>query len=117
VSFLVAVSLAVGCCWPPLQAQNPRGSLRGTVQDATGARIASAKIVMQSLDSSLQREASSEDRGEFRLDDLLPGTYLMTVSAPGFAPAQADVPVAVSSVREDLLPFRQRSTCRARHRP
>ncbi|MGA1988741.1 MAG: carboxypeptidase regulatory-like domain-containing protein, partial [Candidatus Sulfotelmatobacter sp.] len=96
--FLVVVSLAVSAA--VLQAQNPRGSLRGTVQDSTGARIASAKIVMQSLDSSLQREASSEDRGEFRLDDLLPGTYLMTVSAPGFAPAQADVPVAVSSVRE-----------------
>jgi len=97
-SFLVAVSLAVLAT--VLQAQNPRGSLRGTVQDSTGARISSAKIVMQSLDSSLRREASSEDRGEFRLDDLLPGTYLMTVSAPGFAPAQADVPVAVSSVRE-----------------
>jgi hypothetical protein len=97
-SFLVAVSLAV--LSTILQAQNPRGSLRGTVQDSTGARISSAKIVMQSLDSSLRREASSEDRGEFRLDDLLPGTYHMTVSAFGFAPAQADVPVAVSSVRE-----------------
>ena len=58
-----------------VQAQNPRGSLRGTVQDATGARIASAKIVVQAVDSSLRREASSEDRGEFRLDDLLPGAY------------------------------------------
>jgi len=83
-----------------LQAQNPRGSLRGTVQDATGARIPSAKIVVRSVDSSLQREAASEDRGEFRLDDLLPGTYHLTVSAAGFAPAQADVSIAVSSVRE-----------------
>jgi hypothetical protein len=83
-----------------LQAQNPRGSLRGTVQDASGARVTSAKIVVQSVDSSLQRQAGSEDRGEFRLDDLLPGTYHMTVSAPGFGPAQADVPVVVSSVRE-----------------
>jgi hypothetical protein len=97
-SFLVVVSVAVLAT--VLQAQNPRGSLRGTVQDATGARVTSAKIVMQSVDSSLQRGAISEDRGEFRLDDLLPGTYHMTVSAPGFAPAQADVPVAVSSVRE-----------------
>jgi hypothetical protein len=43
--------------------------LRGTVQDATGARISSAKIVVQLSSSSVQREASSEDRGEFRLDD------------------------------------------------
>ena len=43
--------------------------MRGTVQDATGARISSAKIVVQLSSSSVQREASSEDRGEFRLDD------------------------------------------------
>ncbi len=83
-----------------LYGQNPRGSLRGTVQDVSGARIPSARIEVQSVDSSLRREASSEDRGEFRLDDLLPGAYRMTVSATGFAPAQADVSIAVSSVRE-----------------
>src|SRR5271165_2233311 len=97
-SFLAVASLAL---LPTiLQAQNPRGSLRGSVQDATGARIPSATIVVRAVDSSLQREAASEDRGEFRVDDLLPGTYQMTVSAAGFAPAQADVPIAVSSVRE-----------------
>jgi len=82
------------------QAQNPRGSLRGTVQDATGARVASAKIVVQAVDSSQRREVSSEDRGEFRLDDLLPGVYSITVSAAGFAPAQANVLVAVATVRD-----------------
>jgi len=81
-------------------AQNPRGSLRGAVQDATGARVPAAKIVLQAADSSLQRESTSEDRGEFRLDDLLPGNYRITVSAAGFGQAQADVSIAVSSVRE-----------------
>jgi hypothetical protein len=85
---------------PALRAQNPRGSLRGTVQDATGARLPSATIVVKSLDSPLQREATSEDRGEFRLDDLLPGAYVITVSASGFAPAEAHVSIAVSSVRD-----------------
>jgi hypothetical protein len=56
--------------------------------------------VVKSLDSPLQREATSEDRGEFRLDDLLPGAYDITVSASGFAPAEAHVSIAVSSVRE-----------------
>ena len=83
-----------------VQAQNPRGSLRGTVQDATGARVASAKIVVQAVDSSLRREVENEDRGEFRLDDLLPGAYSITVSAAGFAPAQADVVIAVATVRD-----------------
>lgn len=83
-----------------LQAQNPRGALRGTVQDATGGRIPGAKIIVTSVDSSLRREATSEDRGEFRLDDLLPGAYRVSVSAPGFGAAQANVSIAVSSVRE-----------------
>ncbi len=95
-----AILVSVTLLATVLRAQNPRGSLRGTVQDATGARIPSARIVVQSADSSLQREAFSEDRGEFRLDDLLPGAYRITVSAAGFAPAEADVSVAVSSVRE-----------------
>ncbi|HLW83720.1 MAG TPA: TonB-dependent receptor [Candidatus Sulfotelmatobacter sp.] len=84
----------------PLQAQNSRGSLRGTVQDATGARIANAKIVVQLVDASMRREATSEDRGEFRIDDLAPGSYRITANASGFAQAQADVSVVISSVRE-----------------
>jgi hypothetical protein len=83
-----------------LHAQNPRGSLRGTVQDAAGARVASAKIVAQLSGSSARREANSEDRGEFRLDDLLPGNYQVTVSAAGFAPAGAEVAIAVATVRD-----------------
>ncbi len=83
-----------------LYAQNPRGSLRGTVQDVSGARIPSAKIIAQLSGSSIQREASSEDRGEFRLDDLLPGNYRVSITAAGFAPAQADVSVAVANVRD-----------------
>ena len=83
-----------------VQAQSPRGTLRGAVQDTTGARITSAKIVLRSVDSAMQREAASEDRGEFRVDDLPPGKYRVTVSATGFATAAAEVSVAVSSVRE-----------------
>jgi Carboxypeptidase regulatory-like domain/TonB dependent receptor len=82
-----------------LKAQNSHGSLRGTVQDASGARITSARIVARLSGSSEQRESTSEARGEFRLDDLLPGSYRITVSAPGFAKADAEVAVAVATVR------------------
>jgi hypothetical protein len=107
-SFLVGMAVAVLAS--ALHAQNSRGSVRGTVQDATGARIPSAKIVAQSVDSSLRREASSEDRGEFRLDDLLPGAYRLTVRAAGFAPAQADVWVAVSLVRDVTVTLKAAAT-------
>jgi hypothetical protein len=91
--FLVFLPLA-------LRAQNSRGTLRGVVQDSNGGRIPGAKIVIHAAESSLQREATSDSRGEFRLDDLLPGTYQARVSAPGFAAASADVKVITSSVKE-----------------
>jgi hypothetical protein len=83
-----------------LPAQNPRGSLRGVVQDASGGSIASAKIVVQAEESILRREATSNDRGEFRLDNLAPGTYEVVVSVNGFAEARSQVKILISSVQE-----------------
>src|ERR1700688_997026 len=83
-----------------LQAQNPRGSLRGKVQDSTGARIPSAKIVAQQTGSNLRRETLTEDRGEFRLDDLPAGNYQITITAVGFEPGQAQVSIPVAAVRD-----------------
>jgi hypothetical protein len=100
-SFLSILALLI-----PAVSQSPRGSLRGTVQDATGARVAAAKVAVQSADSSLKREAETEDRGEFRIDDLAPGNYQLTVNAAGFATAQADVAVSMSFVREVTVTLR-----------
>ena len=50
--------------------------------------------------SSIAREATANDRGEFRIDGLLPGPYQVAVTAKGFAEASADVDTAVSVVRD-----------------
>lgn len=81
-------------------AQNPNGALRGEVQDASAARVADARVVVQSRGSSITREALTNDRGEFRIEGLLPGSYRVVVTAQGFAQATADVNVAVSVVRD-----------------
>ena len=81
-------------------AENPTGALRGIVQDARGARVASANIQAQAVGISLRRDALVNSQGEFRIDDLLPGPYRITVKAQGFADAQANVTVVIGSVRE-----------------
>jgi Carboxypeptidase regulatory-like domain/TonB dependent receptor len=81
-----------------LQTQNPRGSLRGTVQDPSGARIPSARILVQQVGSNAHRETATEDRGEFRLDDLSPGQYRILVSAIGFDSTQTNVSIALTTV-------------------
>jgi hypothetical protein len=82
-----------------LLAQNSRGSLRGTVQDSSGGRISSAKILVQAPESALQREAATNDQGEFRIDDLVPGIYRVVVTANGFSEASSNVNVIISFVQ------------------
>ncbi|MGA3299214.1 MAG: carboxypeptidase-like regulatory domain-containing protein, partial [Candidatus Acidiferrales bacterium] len=87
----------------PLQsvvAQNPRGTLRGTVEDSSRSRIPGVSLVIQSQQSGGDRLAVSDARGEFRVEDLPPGKYRLTANAPGFALASAEVTVIVSEVRD-----------------
>jgi Carboxypeptidase regulatory-like domain/TonB dependent receptor len=98
VSVFVFVTLAV---LPfELLAQNPRGALRGVIQDASGGRVPAAKISVRATESSFQREIASDPRGEFRIDDLPPGAYHVRVQADGFAEANSSVKITVSSVQE-----------------
>ncbi|HEY1482148.1 MAG TPA: carboxypeptidase-like regulatory domain-containing protein, partial [Candidatus Acidoferrum sp.] len=81
-------------------AQNPRGALRGTIQDASGARVPGAKITLRNPELALTRETQSDARGEFRVEGLPPASYVVTVDANLFAEARAEVTIPTSSVRE-----------------
>src|SRR5579859_4047585 len=85
---------------PLSRPQNFRGSIVGEVVDTTGARIPSAKIVARSLQTSFERQAISDAQGEFRLADLPPGPYRLTVSASGFMDATSNISAIVSSVQD-----------------
>lgn len=83
-----------------LIAQTPSGSLRGTVEDGRGNRIPLAAISLRLHATSIVRTASSDGQGTFRVDNLVPGIYKVSVTAHGFAEATADVSIQVSSIRD-----------------
>ncbi len=82
-----------------VHAQDSQGSLVGTVADSSAGRIPSAEILLQSIASGAERQATANNRGEFRFDDVAPGAYTLTVKSRGFADAQSAVTVVVASVR------------------
>src|SRR5579862_3321082 len=86
-----------------LYAQNSTGTLLGEVQDAKGGRIPSATVQIRTRDLSIQRQATTNGRGEFRFESLLPGTYHVAVNAPGFAQASSDVAVRITSAQDILV--------------
>ena len=92
-----------------LFAQDPTGTLRGEVQDASGARLVEAKVTVRAGGSALTRAVTTNRRGEFRIEGLLPGNYRVMVTAPGFSEAANDVTVAVTVVRDVLVTLRPQS--------
>jgi len=95
VTFLALLCFAAGS-----QGQITSGSMRGVVEDATGARVSGALVEVQIPAAGAVRRTSSDSRGEFLVENLAPGRYEVSVSARGFAAASASVVVAVSTVSD-----------------
>jgi hypothetical protein len=71
-----------------LSAQTSNGTLVGTVTDPTGAAVPNAKIKAVSPEYGQPLEATTDSAGTYRMDSVQPGTYAVTISAPGFADLQ-----------------------------
>jgi hypothetical protein len=97
---IVLSVLAVMLVCPAAPAQNPRGALRGVVQDVHGGRVAQARVTARAAETPAERETASDERGEFGIENLAPGDYRVRVTATGFAEASADVAVTVSTARD-----------------
>jgi hypothetical protein len=64
------------------QAQVLYGSLTGNVTDASGGAVSAAKVEASNVGTSISKQVLSDDRGNYVINDLEAGTYLVTVSAP-----------------------------------
>jgi len=69
---------------PPAPAQTS-GGLRGQVTDPTGAVIPGATVVVLTTSGKVAGKATSDNGGVYTIHGLVPGTYSITVTAPGFA--------------------------------
>jgi hypothetical protein len=99
LAVLILLIPVLGLC-RSASAQTPTGSLRGVVQDASGGRLASAKVSAQAVGSAVLRTTQCDDHGAFRLDELPPGVYRVVVEAPSFSSATSNVTIVVSGVKD-----------------
>lgn len=61
------------------------GSLTGAVTDASGAVVSGAQVTALEVRTGVTQTATSDANGTYRFINLLPGTYKVTITAPGFA--------------------------------
>ena len=65
------------------QAQNT-GTIYGNVVDPSGASVVNATVEVTQPEKGVDRKVVSSKTGEYLLPSLPVGTYILTVSAPGF---------------------------------
>ena len=77
---------------------NISGDISGTVLDASGAAVPNAQVTVTNLDNGLQKTATTDPSGNFRVALLPPGRYKVSAGASGFSTANANTTVAAGEV-------------------
>lgn len=78
--------------------------MRGTISDPSGAMVAAAQITARNTQTGRQHVTTSTGAGTFALDILQPGTYDITVQAPGMAATvRTNVVVEVGGILEMMF--------------
>ena len=94
---LVAVTLALVWCIPSV-GQVIKGSISGTVTDPQGAVVANAQVKAKNAETGQVSTTTSDNAGNFRLNLLSVGSYVVEVTAQGFKTAtHTNVPVAAGA--------------------
>lgn len=60
------------------------GAIGGTVEDKSGSVVPKAAVTIHSNATNAEQMVTADDSGYFRVIHLGPGTYTVTVAAPGF---------------------------------
>lgn len=78
---LICATVALG------QAQSNAADLQGFVKDGTGAVVANATVTARNPGTNVSRTATTNDEGNYRIVNLPPGDYEITVEAANFKKA------------------------------
>jgi hypothetical protein len=95
---LVMLLLAAGRIYP----QVVGATLSGTVTDQSGAVIPSAQISIRNTATGTTRSVTADAAGFYAAPNLLPGTYEITATAPGFS-TEVQTGIALTVGGQQLL--------------
>ena len=81
---MVLTAMLVGMA-PQAGAQSTFGSVRGTIQDATGAAIPGTQVTLHSDDENTDRNIAADASGTFVFENVKAGKYSVRAHHEGFA--------------------------------
>src|SRR5438105_4301706 len=96
---------------PILAQSTTQGAITGTVFDPTDAVVGNAAVVIHNNATNAETTVKTDSSGSYRAPQLEPGTYTVTVTAPGFAELRSSgLVVQVSQATEFNVHLKTGST-------
>lgn len=97
INFTISVLLIVlFCAGLSVLAQETSGEIQGTVKDTTGAVVPNASVSIKGVSIGFNRTVQSDDNGHYRVRQIPPGTYTISVAAVSGFTAQTKENVEVA---------------------
>jgi len=93
------MTIVVLACGISIHAQVTTGTVRGVVTDQTGAVVPGASVTITNPNTKTSQTAESGGSGEYQFNNLLAGTYTITVQPPSGSNFS---PLTVNDVRIKL---------------
>jgi hypothetical protein len=81
---LAAVMIVAAFASTQVHAQSSGGSLSGSVTDRSNAKIVEGAIAVTNVETGVTRTLTTNRTGSYSVPNLLPGAYVVDVSASGF---------------------------------
>src|SRR5438270_5592844 len=95
---VVAVVLLLLVSSVPARAQVAGATLSGTVTDQNGSGVPNARVSIKNTATGIDREVTTDKAGFYSAPNLTPGSYDVTISAPGFSTqVQKDITLTVGA--------------------
>src|SRR5258708_5637216 len=111
----VALLLVCGVFFAAAAQAQFKASIQGTVLDSKGGVVAGAKVTVTNQDTGVVRDTVASAEGFYRVSELPPGKYSVSVEAAGFKvslskdvvveaeqPRGLDITLAVGNVQESV---------------
>jgi hypothetical protein len=80
-----------------MSAQTNTTGLSGVITDPTGAVVPQVAVEISNPATGLIKVVKSNAKGEYEFEQIAPGTYTVTISAPNFAPQTEQVELLVAT--------------------
>ncbi len=115
LSRMLTLVVTLGCLHGA-RAQNYQTTVNGTIEDATGAKIANATVTIVNNGTNATRQTTTSGAGTYTIGNLPIGTYSLMASAASFSPEKIngielvvgqtrtlDVHLNIGTVAQELL--------------